>query len=626
MSNGIVRRSWFARVAANGWLAPLGLGLLAGCSVDTLQPESRPAVANNCNANSECGGNGVCTSGVCYSRTGAIDEVLLEIVPEATSPLGTVSFLSMQNGLERGSRNRVIPLSGPITYPVQVLVNGETLDEACPYVRTGKPSVAARVQFVRTGSVGGISVAGLSNRFSLTVDTEPNTTGGFGKNVALVAGSYDIYAQPITYPNCQIAPKLWRGVQVGRDGQVVAWEPPTTLELPTPLTLNGRVERRGGELADWQVDIIDPTDEKVISTSAKLGATTGASPVTNFKLTFQPLEQAPAHFGSNSQRGGPEPLIRLRPPKQAESKAPVLYFDLKAAAVTGEANLIVSDLPTSMQLVTVSGQVRGLGSSEGVRSTVKFFNSSFLMNFGLPAAFGPAVTTDGAGRYTAELFPGTYRIVVIPEGAADDGKVVPGASPTRDWALTEQQETIRSDASQELDISVAPTRKIEGRATAGRDDVPAQGATLEAAPLRASSSGIWSALTSPPISPAPASVPVNDTTGAFTLVLDPGRYDFSLKPSAASNFAWWILPDIRVIPSNMPGHVGTVNPRLLYPVPLEGTITVAEQNKPAQPLRNATVQAYAVTPDRNAVVPVGIARTDDAGHYYLALPPGFGSL
>ena len=100
--------SRFGCLAATTWLASLGIATacLGGCSIDTLQTESRPAVANSCKSNDECGTNGVCIEGACYSRSGAIDEVLLEIIPEANSPLGGVSFLSMQNGLERGSSNR----------------------------------------------------------------------------------------------------------------------------------------------------------------------------------------------------------------------------------------------------------------------------------------------------------------------------------------------------------------------------------------------------------------------------------------------------------------------------------------------------------------------------------------
>jgi hypothetical protein len=621
------RSTLAAKVLTRALTGAVLAGGVAGCTVEPLPDASRPAIVNSCGADSECGPNGVCTDGTCYSRLGIIDEVLLEIVPEASSPLAGVSLLSMQDNLRRGASSRAITLLGPVPFSTQVVVNGEDLPADCPYLHAGKQSVAARVQFVRVGSVGGVSVAGLSNRFSLTVTTEQNSsraTGGFSKSVSLVPGFYDIYAQPVASNNCQIPSKLWRGVEVGRDGEILAWAPPATLELAKPLRLNGRVTRTKGEsLADWQVDIIDPNDERVISTSARLGATTDASPTTNFEIDFQPVAQTVTPHGSLPAilPGGTEPLIRLRPPKN-ENTVPAVYFDLEGAAGTGQVNLDVSRLPAKTQLVTVSGQVRG-DTTQGVKSTVKFL-STLAQDMGLLATYGPVVSTDATGRYSTELFPGKYRIVVIPEGAADDRNVVPGANVQRAWALTEQAHTVVADRAQTVDITVLPTRRIEGVATAGADDVPAQGATLEAAPLIADFS-VLTTVISPRISPAPASVAVDDKTGSFTLVLDPGDYDFALKPAAASKFAWWILPSIHVLSVEPPGQ-RPWKPQLLYPVPFAGTITVVMHDKSVQTLRNATVQAYARTPDKPSVTQVGSARTDDMGRYQLALPPIFGSL
>ena len=602
------------------------LGCIAACNVDMLPDNSRPAVINSCQADKDCGSNGACIAGACYSKSGTIDEVLLEITPEASSPLAGISFLSMQDDLRRGDRTRSIALAGPAPFAVQVQVNGEDLPPDCPYLHSGKQTVPARIRFDRVGAVGGVSVAGLSNGFSLTVTTEQNTstsTSGFSKNVALVPGVYDIYAQPVASNNCQIAPKVWRGVEVPRDGQIVGWAPPSMLDLPTPITLRGLVTRKVTTLADWQLDVVDSEEENVISSSARLGATSDASPATNFEIKYQPLERV-LSLGSSRVTASAEPLIRLRPPKNAEGTTPTIYFDLgAAAAVAGNAplNLDISNLPATSQLVTVSGQVRGT-TNDGVRATVKFAiaNTTFQ---GLFAAFGPTVPTDSAGLYTAQLLPGKYRVVVVPEGASDNGSVVAGANPGRLWALSEREQVIVGlDATQTLDLTVERTSILEGVASAGPGKVPAQGATLEAAPLAADASNVLQTLLSPPIARARARVAVNDDNGKFTLALDPGEYELALKPAAASNFAWWILPKIRI--SDTPGQIDTVNPQLLYPVPVEGTITVSMPDKTSQPLRNATVQAHARTPQGN-VTQVGIARTDDAGRYHLALPPAFGT-
>jgi hypothetical protein len=114
---------------------------------------------------------------------------------------------------------------------------------------------------------------------------------------------------------------------------------------------------------------------------------------------------------------------------------------------------------------------------------------------------------------------------------------------------------------------------------------------------------------------------VDDSNGRFSLVLDPGDYDFALQPAPTSNFGWWLLPNVRVVPSQQAGQVGMINPQLAYPVPLGGTITVTMPDKTSQPLRNATLKAYAQADGR--VTQVGMAHTDDMGRYYLPLPPGF---
>jgi hypothetical protein len=572
-------------------------------------------VVNTCKTNDDCGSNGVCTNSACYSRSGTIDEVLLEIIPDATSPFANISFLSMQDGLRRGAPSRSIALSGPITFQAQVQLNGEDLDSACPYLHSGKQSVAARIQFVRTGAVGGVPVSGLSSRFEVTVDTEA-AGGGFSKSVSLVPGFYDIYATPTTWPGCQIASKIWRGVEVGRDGQVVPWAPPATLELPTPVELTGRVTRVGGNMAGWHVELIDPQDGKVISTSVPLGVTTDASPATNFAVTFQPVDIN--DVGPNGAKPPSAPIIQLRPPKEAESTAPVVYFDLAGMAGSGPLDLDVSKLPNAASMVAVAGQVRG-PSGESVRATVRFVNAT-LQKLGLLASFGPATATDGSGRYTTRLFPGNYRVIIVPEGAADSASVMPGGPP-RASAITELTQSIGTDATQTIDLTAAPTRVIQGVATAGFSGGPAQGANLEAYPLLGTS-GVVKGVLSDSTTPPSVSVAVDDSNGHFNLVLDPGYYDFALKPAPSSNFAWWLFPNVYVLPAEMPGQGGALDPQLLYPVPLGGTITVTMPDRSSQPLRNATLKAYALTP-YDDVTQVGTARTDDMGRYYLALPPGF---
>jgi hypothetical protein len=600
---------------------------IAACNVDPIAENARPAVENRCSTDRDCGSEGVCTNGACYARGSEFDEIVLEIIPDANSTYGGMSFVSVQSGLRRGNLTaRTTTLTGPIPFTTQVRINGEELDRNCPYITTGKQSIAARIQFVRTGSVSGVAVADLSKRFTLTVDTE-QTASGFSKPAALLPGIYDIHVQPSTTSTCQIASKLWRNVEVGRDGQVDASAPPATLDISASRKLSGSVARKGGNLADWQVDVVDPQDGRIISTSAKLGATSDATPSTNFSVFFHPLEDLGPR-PSAIWPGGTGPLIRLRPPKEAvaTTPSPTVYFDLNVTDIgaTGEVGLDISKIPDASHAVTVKGQVRGITGGEGVRGIVKFLSVSLG---GLITSFAPAIPTDGSGFYTAELLPGDYRVIAVPDGA--DDIVTTGATPPRQWATTSEarQRTITSEPNQVVDLSVLPVRILQGTATAGNFGI-AQGANFEATLLGEGSSGVLDGIISPSTSRAPTVLPVDDENGMVSFVGDPGRYSLTLKPAAASNFAWWVVPEMILLQETEPGVVGTMAPKLLYPLRFEGTIAIASPNQASQPLRNATVQAYvrAVSQSGPLVRQVGTARTDDMGRYYLPLPPRFGEL
>src|SRR5262245_53788826 len=97
-----------------GLAAALLGSVLSGCSVEfRSSAASFDQVSNSCKLDADCGANATCSSGLCYAKSGVIDEVLLEVVPEANSPSGGLSFLSMQSGLTLGDRNRPNALAGP---------------------------------------------------------------------------------------------------------------------------------------------------------------------------------------------------------------------------------------------------------------------------------------------------------------------------------------------------------------------------------------------------------------------------------------------------------------------------------------------------------------------------------
>ena len=414
--------------------------------------------------------------------------------------------------------------------------------------------------------------------------------------------------------------------------QVEAWAPPATLELPTPSTLQGKVQRTDGTLVGWQVDIIEPQEGRVISTSAKLGPTAPITNFTNFLISYQPPARGSGPAANSWMPASSGPLIRISPPSDIADKAPTVYWDLAAADINGigQCNLDMSGLPPPAKLIDVSGQVRsGAGDQAGVRSNLQFFSVGLDGAMGLTASFN-RVDPDRRrrklhGQALRRTVPGRrHPRRAWPGWSSGSAPAVVRKRPAP--AITEAQAKITANSSQPVDVVLFPKSVVAGVALAGPGSDPALRATLEADPAILPGQGgvLKGALAQTPVLPQSASTFITDASGAFTLPLDPGDFDLSLRPPESSNFAWWVRPSTHVAPPDASGQAISIAPRLPFPVPLEGIISVPDAMGVRTPLRNAAVRAYARVPMGTGVTKVGDARTDDMGRYRLRLPPSFG--
>ena len=618
------------RAPRSAWLLVCALAPSA-CGVEFLPSQADEAVANTCETDADCGSGATCNASACFAKSGVIDEVLLEVIPDSNSSSGGLSFLSMQTGIHGGLRQRNVPLPARSPFIAQVLVNGSDFKDntMCEYRGTGKKSIQARIEFLRTGAVGGVPILGLTN-LPVTVDTVSSAVG-WNAPASLLPGTYDVYIQPASSAACPIAPRIFRGITVG--DPIVPSAPPATFDLPTPSWLSGMVQRSdGATLVGWQVDIIEPQEGRTISPLGALGTTAGQT-FTNFKVNYQPVAAPSGPPNPNGASNG-GPLIRIAPPKSMADSAPTVYWDLAAADLHGDGtcNLDMTGVPKPEQLVKVIGQV----NDPGIAASVQFYGQKLDGAPGLTASFNQTVMTDDAGHYEIQLFPGQYRVVVIPAVSAPDATLIPpntgGGSPiptgaaTRPWSLVEQQWTISKDAIQAHNLVLPAKRVVEGTAYAGSNtEQGAPGATLEAVATisPAQIGALRGVLAQTPVLPQNASVHVDDQ-GRFSLPLDPGDFDLSLRAPESSTFAWWVWPDAHVAPPDPGGHTIPIRvARLPFPVPLEGIMTVPDEMGVTTPLRGAAVRAYAKNPSGTGVTKVGDARTDDMGSYHLRLPPSF---
>src|SRR5260370_24032114 len=164
-----------SRARATGTFVGLSLLATAGCTLQFL-PASGGAgdtPVNSCKLDADCGSNATCYQGACFAKSGIIDEVLLEVVPDANSRAGGLSYLQMQNNLASGIRDLAIDLPPRSSFVTQLVANAQDLP--CGN-GTGKQSIPARIEFVRTRAIGGVQLLSLSST-PLTIDTGLHASG-----------------------------------------------------------------------------------------------------------------------------------------------------------------------------------------------------------------------------------------------------------------------------------------------------------------------------------------------------------------------------------------------------------------------------------------------------------------
>jgi hypothetical protein len=502
----------------------------------------------------------------------------------------------------------------------------------CDYT-SANVTIPARVEFTRASSVAGAPIIGLPSRPVTAVTAANSTKTAWSYPMALVPGTYDVYIQPTSSTDrCPLPPRLLRGVEVPE--VVAGWAVPATLDLPHATYLSGDVQRRSGTLMGWKVDVVDPQEGRVLSTSSTLGST-GAGKVTNFAVYYQAVGTPAANSdGANATLPtGTSALLRMMPPENVA--APTVYWDLAVADLNGDGklDLDMSGVPAPDQLVHVDGRVQGLASDDGAPATLRFASVTLTGAMALTATFNRTVKTDDQGRYGVDLFPGEYRVVASPAALSKDGGYGRTASMSSSpWALTETRAIVTRPQTPFLSIRLSPKRVVRGMGLAGPDGDAALGATFAANPtLTADDFGVLrGALAQATVLPSGASVTLGER-GSFSVALDPGTFDLSLRPKDGSNFAWWVAPGVTLSAPTDADDVMSLSPRLPLPVAIEGVMRAPADATETNPsptkrgLSNASVQVYARAPKGSAVTRVAETRTDANGQYRLSLPATFGT-
>jgi hypothetical protein len=589
------------------WL--LVLPFLAGCGVSTLGDDEAKLTRNECSSDGECG-NGTCQEGKCRATQGTFSSVLFEVTPPASmSGIGGVQHLKRIDDLS---------LSG----------GGQSIAQNIALARLAKLRGVIKPNWVNrevcvwsNENAVSVIVTPSDQPLGLGTQTQPYTAeatysgvdGGdvFTFSLNVPAGDYDIYLQPKKQEQvtgCELAPQLYRRNTVPEGTNTVD----VPLTLPAPSTLDLRVKfPPGGSIEGWRVDMIDPDTRQPLSNEVELAGDTRMGEAYPVKLFYSKVIPA-----------NPEPgreLVRLRPRMGIPAPTILLERSGLELQVPGEGE--IDQLQSLPQIVECQGQVVLADSPEFVAgsavtlSAVKLDQAAGL-KAGISTEYSVTVSADEKGSFSAQLFPGTYKVVAVPPMGSGY------ATGVGNWEVTDS-----IDLQSGRTIEVGRLVTLDGRViTSG--GMPVVGATVSAVASPASLM-VNPLVESSPVVPRAGSTQVG-MNGAFQLGADPGNYDLSVRPAPGTGFAWFVRPNVNVAEGQSFIELGEL--KMPLPLSYSGTVT-AELDNRTQPIPGALIRAYVyVTSDQfytqdagkaASVLQIGETRAGDTGRFELLVPAQF---
>ncbi|MFW6067520.1 MAG: carboxypeptidase-like regulatory domain-containing protein [Myxococcota bacterium] len=543
--------------------------LLGGCGLSLSDVE---AVQNTCSTDADCP-HGACEpeTGMCIATSSEPLRVGLTVSPASTasSSVQTVAFDATE---VMSSTVR------DLTMPASIRVRGRVLSDD-----TGE-SVPAQVRFVRPAVFPGGSPTEVTA-----------TTSGGEYQVRVTAGeAYDVIVEPTGDAVRAFPPLYLEDVAVPADAE----EHELDLRYPQELPyLEGRLFSQVGdeEVAEngLQVRAVAVADGRRVSSTAVTGTTATSTADEDGAFTVH-LTPGAELFVLQVTGGSERPLFptltidpALVPPGTVEVTRlePVRYEGLVEARTPSGAG------PVPNAVVTLRSEDL-YGDQEEVTGT-----------------FRAMATTDGEGRFSVEVLPGTYDVVIAPPGAfeSSSGTVASelGVLVEAGVRIEAGNDTIRGQL-----FTVSPREQVGGYVETA-DGRPVGGAAVQA-------SALGMLLPAVPASPYNrSSDTVTDGNGLFDLRVDAGAYDLSIKPPSGSGFPWLVHPGWWVGTGEAPEVTAFTMPA---PVPLRGSVMAAD----GTPLAGAEVRAHGVVedPDRTLrTVPLGRAIVAEDGSYELLLAP-----
>lgn len=616
-------------------LLMLGAACALGCGIPLKEPAE--VLSNTCSVDEECGNDGKCVQERCVSQSAELAGLLLQIDLPTSAPVGAGSSTLLDPaeqgfalaGTEQGgfvvSRDLVVPDLVEVT-AVSLVVS--PAPAGCVPADDG--SLPLSVQFQPAEQPIGLPLVAYSA--SSTLDDESPETS-YQCSLQVPSGRYDIYLQvdrnalDENDPNrdCALPPVLLAGHEI-EDGSVTV-----TASVAAPTTLTGSIAglNTNLHLTGWTIELVEPGDGQPISTSQAFGELAMPAGGQADATAPSPRSGGPAPDGE-----GPSPvpdrafelqfwpelaehaLIRLTPPS-GEAAMPTVLWSLEAVDLDGDFHVgLDMSVLAAASPVAIQGTVLAGSDGGGVGALVTIQSEVLLDGlFGANAAYRTTADTDGDGRFTTSLLPGTFDVIAIPGGDASR------ALTKTSWKINQ------NDLGGGRTIIANPKTWLQGTVGVSSGlaafDVPAylQPSTSPALDY------LDEVLATYDVLPGSATA-VTGEDGGFVVAVDPGRFDMSVRPDEESGLPWLVRSRIDVEPTEEAATMALGTVTIPNPVVLTGRIRAEDGTA----LSGAIVRAWYPLPAdedegasaRPTVIQVGRAVSDASGAYQLLLPASVG--
>lgn len=589
----------------------LSLVALLGACASVSEDGAADLSANSCSDDLDCGDDGRCRDGMCVAA--AIDpfNVYLQVTPAQ---------------LPDGSDGRAVWLTplrvdGPIGPEASIAVPEPT--EVSVDVLMGGVALDAFVRFVEVPAAAGLPIRELETHH-----------GEEAATVVLPLGArYEVVVEPTDtrWPPLRQMIEVASGltVEFDYDDAAISTRTFALAGLPPGLPVQVRaVDSRTGDVVSSQ------HSEALVAATVTLTFAPGAYPYT---LEVAPMpEPDAAQTGCNRSpvytpsyrislgQEGADPEYEPTTPLQDEGLA------TRAPRFADDGTTEAIELPAVQSLITYRGTVqlcegadvdlRIVGAIPITLRSTHLLQPEATAEDGAPAMIAADATFEASTtaerdedamtlQFCAEVFPGDYEIVVTAPGNIDCGifaeerllKAPPGGNEKAGDSLV-----------------LASTASIEGNLSSAITE-PVADATVDASPL-AREDGINLAEEDRGVTQynRPRQTTTDDE-GDFSLSLDVGAYDVTVKPPVASGLSWLIVHDVLIADRS-----ATFSSELTatIPVPIEGNLEYTSGEGSAS-LAGAQLRAFTLVGEGDGMrtIEIGQATADEDGHFSLLAPP-----